>query len=157
MDPLPCALIAVGVIGLAALVIDIFWIVVIEKEAYMDEQPVVPDAETPHKHEHRVFLKNIFPDGAELWYCPACRCAVIVRWSPDGKIEETHQVNEGNDRPHHGISYRKTSPPEPEPLNFGEPFVPVKADDPRLAPFAAFAEWVEGLDWETEDRKDREE
>jgi hypothetical protein len=165
MDPIPLALVLVGIFFLVALIVDVFWIVISEKGVYMDEQP---DDETPHEMK----FQERYDDGFELFLCLSCRRAVMMRWGP-GIPLEVYVLDEGKPEAHPSAGrmkvilgdtgrepqppFRFTEPFKPEPLNFGEPFEMIGADDPSLAPFAAFAEWVEGLDWETEDRKDREE
>ena len=50
---------------------------------------------------HEMILEEIYPSGAEEWYCPVCdRRLLIMNWHPDGKQSI---IKLGDERSHANI------------------------------------------------------
>lgn len=95
------------------------------------------------KEMHELYLSQVYPSGAEEWYCPTCGRRLIVEWREG--FESTVIINYGNkDAVHTGTRHK--DPPntvESEPSTpTVEPAPPTPADIPELIPFQ---EWLDNF------------
>lgn len=92
-----------------------------------------------HLHnKHTMVLAAEYPDGSQVWNCPACGRRMLLTWPPNHSrsILEEGDPNAEHSGAHFGETYSATNEPTTASA-------PVELDDPYLAPFIA---WIENYE-----------